>query len=81
MPHNPLYFRRTDAAAYLSSTYGFPCSKAWLAALVSKGGGPVFRKAGRVPLYSKEDLDAWAQARLSAPFRASGVPAIAAGDK
>jgi hypothetical protein len=75
MAHDPLYFRREDAAAYLTATFGFPVSKAWLAKLASTGGGPVFRKAGRVPLYSKSDLDYWAQARLSEPFRASGIPA------
>ena len=72
----PRMFRREDAAFYLTATYGFPCSKAWLAKLASVGGGPVFRKAGRVPIYSQSDLDAWAQARLSEPFRASGIPAI-----
>ncbi|TPL00492.1 hypothetical protein FJ938_22335 [Mesorhizobium sp. B2-4-14] len=70
-------FRRDAAAAYIMATYGFPCSKAWLAKLASVGGGPVFRKAGRVPIYSQSDLDAWAQARLSEPFRASGIPASA----
>lgn len=72
-----LYMRRADAASYLTDTYGFPCSKAWLAKLASTGGGPVYRKAGRVPIYSQSDLDAWGEARLSAPFRASGIPAVA----
>jgi hypothetical protein len=75
MHQHPRYFRREDAAAYLTETFGFPVSRAWMAKLASQGGGPVFRKAGRVPLYAKEDLDAWATARLSEPFRASGVPA------
>lgn len=71
------FLRRNDAASYLTETYGFPCSRAWLAKLASVGGGPVFRKAGRVPIYSQSDLDAWATARLSEPFRASGIPATA----
>jgi hypothetical protein len=29
------------------------------------GGGPKFRKAGRVPLYDPEDLDDWARSKLS----------------
>lgn len=69
------YYRRNDAAHYLKEKYGFPCSPAWLAKLASTGGGPVFRKAGRVPLYSRESLDTWAQERLSEPYRASGIPA------
>ena len=80
-PVAPLYFRRADAASYLTEKYGFPVSKAWLAKLASTGGGPVFRKAGRVPLYSKNELDLWAEARLSEPFRASGVPAIPTNEK
>lgn len=73
------FFRREDAARYLTETYAFPCSKAWLAKLASTGGGPVYRKAGRVPLYSRSDLDTWAAARLSEPMRASGVPASVDG--
>lgn len=74
---DPRFFARADAASYLTRTYGFPCSRAWLAKLAVTGGGPIFRKAGRVPLYARADLDLWAQARLSEPFRASGVPATA----
>ncbi len=35
------------------------------------GGGPVFRKAGRTPLYTPADLDAWAEARIGAPVRST----------
>jgi len=70
-----VYYRRKDAAKYIQETYSFPCSEAWLASLASKGGGPLFQKAGRVPLYSREDLDKWAHARLSMPYRACGIPA------
>lgn len=75
------YFRREDAASYLTDTFGFPVSRAWLAKLASTGGGPIFRKAGRVPLYARDDLDTWATARLSEPFRASGIPATSAVDE
>lgn len=57
-------FRRKDAAAYIRESFGFPCSPAWLAKLAVVGGGPCFRKAGRYPLYSQEDLDEWAESRL-----------------
>lgn len=46
---------------------GFPCSGKWLAKLAVTGGGPVYRKAGRFPIYDPVELDAWAEARISAP--------------
>ena len=55
------YFRRTDAARHIRETWGLPCSPRWLAKLAVVGGGPVFRKAGKTPLYLPADLDAWAQ--------------------
>jgi hypothetical protein len=58
------YLRRGDAAAYVTRRYGFPCSRQWLAKLAVIGGGPVFRKAGRYPIYHPADLDRWAQARI-----------------
>jgi hypothetical protein len=58
------YFRRADAAAYVRNKYGFPCSRQWLAKLAVVGGGPVFRKAGRFPIYTPRDLDRWAASRI-----------------
>ena len=58
------FLRRADAAVYVCNRYGFPCSRQWLAKLAVIGGGPVFRKAGRFPIYSPADLDAWAQSRI-----------------
>ena len=58
------FLRREQAAAYVQSTYGFPCSRQWLARLAVIGGGPAFRKASRFPLYTKADLDAWAKGRI-----------------
>ena len=56
--------RRPDAAAYVSATYGIPCSSQWLAKLAVVGGGPLFHKAGRTPLYPPDALDRWALERL-----------------
>lgn len=53
------------AAKYIRDTHGVPCSPKTLAKLRCIGGGPAFYKAGRVPLYAEEDLDAWAESRLS----------------
>jgi len=68
---NARFLRRGDAARYVTETYGFPCARSWLAKLAVVGGGPVFRKAGRTPLYAPADLDAWATARIGAPRRST----------
>lgn len=65
------YLRRAEAAAYVRQRWGMPCSRQWLAKLAVTGGGPVFRKAGRTPLYAPADLDAWAEARIGAPQRST----------
>jgi hypothetical protein len=65
------FLRRADAAAYVTDRYGFPCSRQWLAKLAVVGGGPVFRKAGRYPIYQPADLDRWAQARIGPAQRST----------
>jgi hypothetical protein len=67
------YLRRAEAATYVQSSYGFPCSPRWLAKLAVIGGGPVFRKAGKTPLYAPGDLDSWAAQRIGAPRRSTSV--------
>jgi hypothetical protein len=71
------FLRRLEAAQYVASRYGFPCSRQWLAKLAVIGDGPVFRKAGRYPIYEPSELDAWAQARIGPPQRSTseGDPA------
>jgi hypothetical protein len=54
------YMNRKAASAYLLSNWGLARSVNYLAKLAVVGGGPAFRKAGRAPLYTTEDLDAWA---------------------
>lgn len=56
--------RRTEAAKYIETNFGFSVSPRTLANLAVTGGGPAFRKAGRTPLYSAADLDAWANGRI-----------------
>jgi hypothetical protein len=71
------YLRRAEAAEYVRAHWGIPCSRGLLDKLASVGGGPLFRRANRVPLYRVEDLDAWADARISGPMRkASDVPKV-----
>lgn len=73
----PAYLRRDLAAAYVQSTYGFPCSRQWLARLAVVGGGPAFRKASRFPLYDPADLDAWAKSRIGPRVQTTAELAIA----
>ena len=65
------YLRRAEAAQYIQDTYGFPCSRQWLAKLAVVGGGPIYRKAGRTPIYSPRDLDQWAIGRIGGPRRST----------
>lgn len=67
----PNYLRRKDAAFYITGRWGFPCSRQWLAKLAVVGGGPLYRKAGRTPIYAPSDLDAWAIERIGAPQRST----------
>jgi hypothetical protein len=67
----PTYLRRADAARYIRTTYGIPCGPTTLAKYACVGGGPAFRKAGKFPIYSKDDLDAWANQRLGKPVRST----------
>ncbi|MEP9386777.1 hypothetical protein [Mesorhizobium sp. KR9-304] len=70
---NIRYFRRAAAAQYVRENWGMPCSSKWLAKLAVIGGGPIYRKAGRFPLYTQGDLDRWAESRLGAPRRSTSV--------
>jgi hypothetical protein len=71
MTISPVYLRRDKAAQYIRDTWGLPCSTRWLAKLAVVGGGPIYRKAGRTPIYAPADLDAWAQARIGAPQKST----------
>ncbi len=64
--------RRTDAATALRSA-GYPTTKATLATLATRGGGPVYRKFGAIPLYRWSDLQDWAQSKLSAPMQSTST--------
>jgi hypothetical protein len=65
------YLRRADAARYIREAYGIPCVATTLAKYASIGGGPAFRKAGKFPIYSRSDLDAWAEQRFGELVRST----------
>jgi hypothetical protein len=67
--------RRKAASEYLNDTHGVQRAPSTLAKLAVIGGGPVFRRDGRVPLYSTSDLDSWVRSILSKPMRSTSAPA------
>jgi hypothetical protein len=64
--------RRSDAAKYVSDTYGIPCSPKTLAKIACVSAeGPPFRLAGRTPLYPTSGLDEWAQSKIGPLIRST----------
>ena len=71
--------RRTEAAAYVTETYGIPCSPKTLAKLACvSSDGPPFRLAGRFPLYPTSGLDAWARSKIGPLVRSTSEVRAAA---
>jgi len=64
------FLRRKAAGEYLKTKFGFGSEKT-LAKLAVLGGGPAFRKAGSAVLYTPDDLDAWALAKIGKPQRST----------
>jgi hypothetical protein len=65
------FLRPPQAAEFLREKFGFGAVRS-LAKLRVKGGGPRYRKLlSRLVVYTQEDLDDWARARLSAPKRST----------
>lgn len=60
--------RRTEASQYLNEEWGIIRAPSTLAKLATIGGGPMFERANRIPLYLPEFLDAWARSILSPPM-------------
>jgi hypothetical protein len=74
---NHRLLRRTAASNYLDEVHGLHRAPSTLAKLAVIGGGPIFRRAGRVPYYSTEDLDDWVASKLSAPMLSTSDTASA----
>jgi hypothetical protein len=60
----PPRLRRAEASRYLQVVHGLPVAVATLAKMAVNGGGPRYHKTGRIPLYPRDELDKWAEARL-----------------
>jgi hypothetical protein len=70
-PDNSRPLRRAEAAEYIRETYNLPCQPGSLRTMAHKGTGPAFRKGSRFPLYSREDLDLWASAKIGPKVRST----------
>ena len=78
IPAKPDALLPRDQAASALTALGYITSKATLATLATRGGGPVFVKYGPRPLYRLADLLAWAQSRLTPPRRSTSEADAAA---
>jgi hypothetical protein len=67
----PTRVRGKQASEYLQKKFGIVRTPATLAKLRSTGGGPVYQKDNRWPLYTPEQLDCWAEHILSRPMRST----------
>jgi hypothetical protein len=68
---SPRYLRRKQAAQYLNDDWGIPTAASTLAKKAVVGGGPSFHSAGRIPLYSLDELDRYARAKLGKPRKST----------
>lgn len=68
------YLERTEAAEYLTAR-GLRVSKNTLQKWATTGGGPSYRRFGLRAVYTREDLDLWANDKLTAPRRSTSQAA------
>ena len=64
------YRTRREAARYLREERGVPIAWSTLQKLASTGGGPPYQLFGNRAVYTDDNLDAWAEAKLT-PLRNS----------
>ena len=63
--------RRVDVPGYLATKHGIDIAVSTLAKMATVGGGPMMQYSGRIPLYHLNDLDTWANERLSRTVRST----------
>jgi len=64
---NQLYLDRRESADYLTEKRGLKTSWRTLQKMATTGGGPLYRVFGIRAVYTTDDLDEWADSKLSAP--------------
>lgn len=65
------YINREEAAKYLTEQRGLKVSANTLQKWVTTGGGPAYRRFGKRAVYLVEELNEWAERKLSAPRNSS----------
>jgi hypothetical protein len=71
VPTNPDTLLTRAMASAALTTAGYRVSKATLASMATRGGGPRYRLLGRQPLYRWGDLLDWVESRCHEPKRHS----------
>jgi hypothetical protein len=61
--------RRQAVPDYLRQRWGIHVTSATMANYAVTGEGPVYRLVGKYAVYADEDLDSWAQSRITSPRR------------
>jgi hypothetical protein len=69
IPDRPDALLTRDQAAAALTESGFPVKPKTLAVRASRGDGPPYQCFGARALYKWNDLQAWAQSRLTTPAR------------
>jgi hypothetical protein len=67
----PKFYRSREASKYLKEVHGVDRSPSTLAKYRCVGGGPVYRKIGRIPHYAAPDLDDYVRSLLGPVQRSS----------
>lgn len=65
-----IYYTKREAAAYLCSL-GLPVAEKSLSKYITIGNGPNYQKFGRRVVYTKDNLEKWANGRLSKTYNSS----------
>ena len=68
-PHR--FLRRKAASKYLQEVHGVVRAPSTLAKYAVLGGGPIFQRLGRDPVYTPVNLDEWVASKLSGLMRST----------
>jgi hypothetical protein len=71
VPTDPNALLTRDGTATALTASGYPISKATLATMATRGGGPPYQRWGPRAMYRWGTSLVWAQARLSEPIRST----------
>ena len=71
------FLTRKNAAQYLTEQRGLPTTYSTLQKFACLGGGPIYRIFGNKAVYTEQDLDSFAESKLSAPRRSTSELEVA----